>query len=55
MKYRVDERLMAFVWRGDRGSWEQMARAEQYIRGYELPEFIVTFDGLTLPYGELGL
>lgn len=31
------------------------SQAEWYIRGHELPEFIVTFDGLTLPYGELGL
>lgn len=32
-----------------------IARAEPYIRGHELPMNIVTFDGLTLPYGELGL
>lgn len=35
--------------------WLLVSRATTYIRGYELPEFIVTFDGLTLPYGELGL
>lgn len=32
----------------------EVARAEP-IRGHELPTFIVTFDGLTLPYGFLGL
>ena len=28
---------------------------EPFIRGHELPPYIVTFDGLTLPYGKLGL
>ena len=31
------------------------ARPEPVIRGHELPPYIVTFEGLTLPYGELGL
>ena len=45
--------------------FEKLAEAEPYIRGHELPEFIVTlpdaFDpegsgrSLTLPYGVLGL
>lgn len=37
------------------GRFRLIAQAEPYIRGHELPAFIVTFDGLTLPYGELGL
>lgn len=45
----------AFVWRGDIVRLEAVSRPEPYIRGHELPMFIVTFDGLTLPYGELGL
>lgn len=32
-----------------------LARPTRYIRGHEYPMFITTFDGLTLPYGELGL
>jgi len=55
MQYRFDSYPMAFVWRDCKARWERLARAEAYIRGHELPMFIVTFDGLTLPYGELGL
>lgn len=38
-----------------RGTLVLCCIAEPYVRGHELPAFIVTFDGLTLPYGELGL
>lgn len=47
--------MIALVWRGCKARWEIMSRAEPYIRGHELPMFIVTFDGMELPYGELGL
>ena len=36
-------------------STARVSAPERYIRGHELPIHIVTFDGLTLPYGELGL
>ncbi len=34
---------------------DNLSHAERFIRGFELPMYIVTFDGLELEYGFLGL
>lgn len=40
---------------GQRYRMDWVSPPTLFIRGHELPAFIVTFDGMTLPYGELGL
>lgn len=45
----------AICWRGDWPSLERVAPSTPLIRGHELPPYIITFEGLCLEYGFLGL